>query len=75
MFSKSNTYIQKTTNNSNFFIIICKKGFSFRKYYYFLEKAGSTAIIVLQMYCHYKCSVALSDGAVGSAAMCGCDIS
>ena len=29
------------------------------------EKAGCFAVIVLQMYCYYKCSVALTHGAVG----------
>ena len=29
------------------------------------EKAGCFASIVLQMYCYYKCSVALPHGAVG----------
>ena len=29
------------------------------------EKAGCFAIIVLQMYCDYKCSLALPHGAVG----------
>ena len=29
-----------------------------------LEKAGCFAIIVLQMYCYYKCSVALPYGTV-----------
>ena len=33
------------------------------------------AIIVLQMYCYYKCSVALPHGAVGWSAVCGCGIS
>ena len=31
-------------------------------------------IIVLQMYCCFKCSVALSHGAVGWSAVCGCVI-
>ena len=34
------------------------------------EKAVYFAIIVLQMYCYYKCSVALSPGAVGWSAVC-----
>ena len=29
------------------------------------EKAGCLAIIVLQVFCYYKCSVALPHGAVG----------
>ena len=36
------------------------------------EKAGCFAIIVLQMYCYYRCSVALSHGAVGWSAVCDC---
>ena len=30
-----------------------------------VEKTGCVVIIVLQMYCYYKCSVALPHGAVG----------
>ena len=33
------------------------------------------AFIVLQMYCYYKCSVALPHGAVGWSAVCDCGIS
>ena len=36
---------------------------------------GCFAIIVLQMYCYYKCSVALPHGAVGWSAVCDCGIS
>ena len=36
---------------------------------------GCFAIIVLQMYCYYKCSVALPHGAVDWTALCGCGIS
>ena len=39
------------------------------------EKAGCFAIIVLQIYCYCKCSVALPTGAVGWSAVCDCDIS
>ena len=39
------------------------------------EKAGCFAIIVLQMYCYFKCSVALPHGAVGWSAVCDCGIS
>ena len=39
------------------------------------EKADCFAIIVFQMYCYYKCSVALPRGAVGWAAVCVCGIS
>ena len=38
------------------------------------EKAGCYAIIVLQMYCNYKCSVALPHGALGWSAVCDCGI-
>ena len=38
------------------------------------EKAGCFAIIVLRMYCYYKCSVALPHGAVGWGAVCDCNI-
>ena len=34
------------------------------------EKAGCFAFVVLQMYCYYKCSVALPHGAVGWSALC-----
>ena len=39
------------------------------------EKGGSFAIIVLQMYCYYKCYVALPHGTVGWSAVCDCGIS
>ena len=39
------------------------------------EKAVCFAIIVLQMYCYYKCSVALPHGAVGWSSVCDCGIS
>ena len=39
------------------------------------EKAGCFAIIVLQMYCYFKCYVALPHGAVGRFAVCECGIS
>ena len=38
------------------------------------EKAGCFAIIVLQMYCYYGCSVALLHGAGGCSAVCDCGI-
>ena len=38
------------------------------------EKAGCFAIIVLQMSCYCKCSVALPHGAVGWSAVCDCGI-
>ena len=39
------------------------------------ENAGCFAIIILQMYCCYKCSEALPHGAVGWSAVCDCGIS
>ena len=39
------------------------------------KKAGCFAIIVLQMYCYCKCSVALPHGAAGWSALCECGIS
>ena len=39
------------------------------------EEGGCFAIIVSQMYCYCKCSVALPHGAVGWSAMCDCGIS
>ena len=39
------------------------------------EEAGCFAFIVLQMYCYYKCSVALPHGAMGWSAVCDCGIS
>ena len=39
------------------------------------ENAGSFAIIVLQIYCYYKCSVTLPHGAKGWSAVCDCGIS
>ena len=39
------------------------------------ENTGCFAIIVLQMYCYYKCSVVLPHGAVGWPAVCDCGIS
>ena len=39
------------------------------------EKPGCFAIIVLQMYCYHKCSVAVPHGAVGWSAVCDCGIS
>ena len=38
------------------------------------EKAGYFAIIVLQMYCYCKCSVALPHGTVGWSARCGSSV-
>ena len=39
------------------------------------EKADCFAIIVLQMYCNYKCYVAFPHGALGWSAVCDCGIS
>ena len=36
---------------------------------------GKRKLAALQMYCYYKCSVALSHRAVGWSAVCDCDIS
>ena len=36
------------------------------------EESGCFAIIVLQMFCYYKCSVALLPGAVGWSVVCDC---
>ena len=55
------------------FVLLCITFF-----YYHLEeeeKAGCFAFIVLQMYCYYKCSMALPHGAVGWSVVCDCGIS
>ena len=39
------------------------------------RRAGCFAIIVLQMYCYYKCPVALPHGALVWSAVCDCGIS
>ena len=39
------------------------------------RKLVAFAIIVLQIYCYYKLSVALQHGAVGWSAVCNCGIS
>ena len=39
------------------------------------DKAGCFGIIVVHMYCYYKCSVALPHGALGWSAVCDCGIS
>ena len=39
------------------------------------ENAVCFAIIALQMYCYYKCSVVLPHGAVGLSVVCNCGIS
>ena len=37
--------------------------------------AGYFAIVVLQMYCYHKCTVALAHSAVGWSVVCDCGIS
>ena len=37
--------------------------------------AGCFAFVDLQMYCYYKCSVALPYGVIGWSAVCDCGIS
>ena len=39
------------------------------------KKAGCFAIIVLQMYCYYKCPIALPHGALGWSGVCDFGIS
>ena len=39
------------------------------------EKAGCFAIIVLRIYCYYKCSVAFTHDAADWSAVCDCGIS
>ena len=39
------------------------------------QKAGCFAVIVLQIFCYYNCSVTLPYGAVGLSAVCDCVIS
>ena len=55
-----------------FCITVCP--FLFCNHHKEKEKACCFAIIVLQMYCHYKCSVALPHGAVGWSVVCDCGI-
>ena len=49
--------------------------FDIRRLFEEKDKAGCFAIIVLQMYCYYKCSVALPDCAMCLSAVCDCGIS
>ena len=51
------------------------KTFQTYQMYGIKEKAGCFAIIVLQMYCYYICSVALPHSAAGWSAVCDCCIS
>ena len=39
------------------------------------KKADCFAIVVVQMYCYFKCSVALPHCAMGWSALCDCGIS
>ena len=59
------------------FVLLCITlcPFRFCNHFEEEEKAGSFAIIVLQMYCYYKCSVALPYGVVGCSEVCDCGIS
>ena len=58
--------------------VLCSSLFCFALLFSFLvlqyveeeEKTCCFAVIVLQMYCYYKCSVALPHGAVGGSAVC-----
>ena len=55
------------------FVMLC---ISFCQYKFCKEvEAGCFAIIVLQIYCFFECSVALSHGAVGRSAVCDCGTS
>ena len=53
-------------------IILCP--FYFCNHLEEVEKAGCIAFIVLQMYCYYKCSVAVPRGAMGWSAVCDCGV-
>ena len=55
------------------FVLLCTALFRFWFWNHLEEEAktGCFAIIVLQMYCYYKCSVALPHGAMGWSAVCG----
>ena len=44
-------------------------------YIFDIKQAGCFSIIVLQMYCNYKCTVALPHVALGWSAVCGFGIS
>ena len=39
------------------------------------RKLVALLLLSIQMYCYYKCSVALPQGAVGWSAVCDCGIS
>ena len=55
-------------------IILCP--FQFFNHLEEEEKADFfITIIVLQMYCYYKCFVALPHGAMGWSAVCDCGVS
>ena len=63
------------------FVLLC---ITLRQFYFFQiicnhleeeQKAGCFAVIVLQMFFYYNCSVTLPYGAVGLSAVCDCVIS
>ena len=59
-------------------VLLCITLCPFYSFFNHLEeevKAGLFDVVVLQMYCYYKCSVALSQGAVVWSAVCDCGIS
>ena len=62
-------------NSSPFYTVVIKTQHLLASCLKEKEKAGCFAVIVLQMYCYYKCFVALPHGAVGWAAVCDCGIS
>ena len=66
-----------TTDNYLVLLFICITlwAFLFCNHLEEEEKAGCFAINVLQMYCYYKCSVALPQGAKIWTAVCDCGIS
>ena len=59
------------------FVLLCITACPFLFYNHLEEeeKDGCFAIIFLQMYCYYKCFVALPHGAVFWSAVCDCGIS
>ena len=79
-----NKTIKENTNLSLFCLVLpfCKamkqgsiySKFPFCNHLEEEEKAGCFAIVVLQMYCYYKCFVALPHGVVGWSAVCDCGI-
>ena len=55
------------------YVLLCVHS-SFCNHFEQEEKAGCFAIIVLQMHCYYKSSMALPHGVVGWSAVCDCGI-